>query len=42
MESAIGQFFAWWAALPREWAFLFLLPFAIAAAGLLRYLCWRE
>jgi hypothetical protein len=42
MESAIEQFCAWWAALPREWAFLFLLPFAVAAAGLLRHIRWRE
>jgi hypothetical protein len=27
---------AWWSALPPQWQFLILLPFAVAAAGLLR------
>ena len=42
METLIGQLAAWWSALPPEWNLLFLLPFGVAAAGLLRHICWRE
>jgi hypothetical protein len=41
MDTELQQFAAWWSALPREWAFMFLLPFAVAAAALLRH-AWRR
>jgi hypothetical protein len=35
MPTWLDECIAWWSALAPEWAFLFLLPFAVAAAAFL-------
>jgi hypothetical protein len=35
MFTWLDELASWWAALPPEWMFLMLLPFGVAAAGLL-------
>ncbi len=37
----LGELSVWWGGLPRDMAFLFALPFMIAAAGLLAH-AWRH